>query len=828
MATNTSCGKPFKARVPRGAQHARTKLHSVTAEKLCPLCQAKDGCSVGDDGRVLCRGRTGEQPGYRCCGPAKGDPQWTLYVRYDADGARSEQTNGTGSKPVDWQARAEGYVKNLGAGRREALAKALGLPVTCLKALPLIGYVGDNDNGTWTFPEVDAKGNVIGISRRFPDGQKRTMSGSKRGLTLPAGWRDLPGPLVIVEGPSDVLAMCAAGKLSIGRSSNTGGVDHLAALLADWPADRPIIVAGENDRKAGPASDWPGKKGAILVASVLSKRLGRPVLYAMPPADHKDARAYLTDRAKEHCDWKKKPAVDVECWRLAGDEFVNVMRAGGDEAPVDDGAPGDDRTKFCNFREEHYTKSNGSLGANKIGVSGPQLADGLRKITDGWPKRVRQLLFVRDGDQPTYLEQVAGLFAWIGRQLPQDTDKNPLRWGEADEMVTRSEFFATLQQTGEVYDAVEQFPHHPPLSSHYYIHPPLAGGDGSALRSLLARFSPATDFDADLIESFFMTLVAGVPPGGRPAFLFTAEEGDENSGRGIGKTSVAEMGALLVGGHVAVTPADDMSEIKTRLLSPASRGRRVLLLDNVKTLRFGWDELEALVTTAIISGKQNYMGEGRIPNTFTIAITINGASLSKDMAGRCVIVELTRPTYSGTWAEDTRAFIESNRWAILGDLVAKLQAHALPLARHSRWGAWENLVLARLPRPAETQQVIEERQVAVDGDNEDAGLVRQAFVADLERRKHNPCTENVFFPSAVVANIVADATGEKRPVNRASAYLKTLGIKELRKTDRCTDRGWTWWGPQATSTETVTLNPVGNIASFDANAKPWVVNGASK
>jgi hypothetical protein len=446
--------------------------------------------------------------------------------------------------------------------------------------------------------------------------------------------------------------------------------------------------------------------------------------------------------------------------------------------------------------------------AQKVGLSGPKLADQARKLTGGWPKRVGSLLFVADGDQPAYLEESPALFAWLGRQLPQDGfEKNPLQWAEGEDKLPRSEFFATLQQTGDAYDAVEQYPHVPRLPRHYYLHPRLAGGDGSALASLLHRFHPATDFDADLIKAFFLTLVAGVPPGGRPAFLFTAAAGDDNAGRGIGKTSVAEMGAQLVGGHISVTPADPMTEVKKRLLSPDSRGLRVLLLDNVKSLKFSWDELEALITTSVISGRQLYVGEGRIPNRFVVTITLNGASLSKDMANRCVIVELVRPpTYCGKWTEETRAYIEESRWAIFGDLIAELRRPVPPLARHSRWGSWEDLVIARLPRPAETQQIIEQRQGEVDDDREEADLVRDAFINELLNRDHNPHTETILIPSATVAYIVNEALGEKRPINKASAYLKTLGIKELRKSDRSDARGWMWCGSQSKSAKAVPLN----------------------
>src|SRR5262249_20169306 len=152
------------------------------------------------------------------------------------------------------------------------------------------------------------------------------------------------------------------------------------------------------------------------------------------------------------------------------------------------------------------------------------------------------------------------------------------------------------------------------------------------------------------------------------------------------------------------------------LLSPEARGKRVLLIDNIKTLKFSWDALESLITAEVISGRQLYVGEGRLPNCFTVCLTLNGATLSKDMAQRTVIVKLGRPAYRATWREETSAYVEAHRWAILGDLVAALKAPAGPLARYSRWGSWEALVLARLPEPADAQRVIAERQDAVDED----------------------------------------------------------------------------------------------------------------
>ncbi len=102
-----------------------------------------------------------------------------------------------------------------------------------------------------------------------------------------------------------------------------------------------------------------------------------------------------------------------------------------------------------------------------------------------------------------------------------------------------------------------------------------------------------------------------------------------------------------MGGHVDVRPGEDIDRLMTRLLSPAALDRRVVLLDNVKTLKFSWADLEALITSDIISGRRLYAGEGRRPNSLLWCITLNRAGLSKDLAQRVVIIRLRRPHATG-------------------------------------------------------------------------------------------------------------------------------------------------------------------------------------
>src|SRR5262249_18372997 len=159
--------------------------------------------------------------------------------------------------------------------------------------------------------------------------------------------------------------------------------------------------------------------------------------------------------------------------------------------------------------------------------------------------------------------------------------------------------------------------------------------------------------DRDLLLAAAVTPFWGGPAGKRPVFLITTEdERDAQKGRGSGKSTTAMLLAAIPGGYLEALQSETVAELKTRLLSAEGIDKRTVLLDNLKTLRFSWAELEALVTTTTISGRRLYIGEGRRPNVLTWFVTINGVSLSKDMAHRSVIIKVKRPNYSATWQQD--------------------------------------------------------------------------------------------------------------------------------------------------------------------------------
>ena len=129
------------------------------------------------------------------------------------------------------------------------------------------------------------------MQRRYFDESlsKKRVYGSISGLTIPTGWRDMPGPIYLVEGESDVLALFTIGKCAIGRPSNSGGLHHLATLLEF--DSRQIIVLGERDERPG---TWPGDPRPF--AKALENKLGTTVIAKLHarPVQGRDTHAGST------------------------------------------------------------------------------------------------------------------------------------------------------------------------------------------------------------------------------------------------------------------------------------------------------------------------------------------------------------------------------------------------------------------------------------------------------------------------------------------------------------------------------------------------------
>lgn len=271
----------------------------------CPVCESTHGCSVGPDGLIFCRGKSGPIQGFRSLGQASGDPSWHLYRRTDdpvtggngASSARPALSLGAEKeKPKnpprrEWSLLCRDWASALTQRQREELATELGLPVWALDAIQWAGWNARGGNGgCWTFPLLDGNGEVIGAMRRWRSGQKGLAAGSQKGLIVVRDWEERGGPIYCPEGVSDTLACAALGLAALGRCDCTSGADQLAVMLAPHTG-REIVVLADDDYKRETHA-FPGRDGAIACAAQIARALGRPVSWAFPPPGFKDVRAW--------------------------------------------------------------------------------------------------------------------------------------------------------------------------------------------------------------------------------------------------------------------------------------------------------------------------------------------------------------------------------------------------------------------------------------------------------------------------------------------------------------------------------------------------------
>ena len=261
----------------------KTNWHRVTRANHCPICDHPDWCCVSEV-VALCMRTESDQPVesggwiHRLDSTVSHEferlPVQVSYKRTDDEMDRI------------WRPRAERWRYD---GRSEIgrLALVLGVSVISLRGMG-VGW----DGKAWTFPERNGAGLIVGVSRRFEDGSKRCAKGSHRGLTYFIGWKRGVGPVLVVEGGSDVAAGLTLGLAVVGRPSNVGGLKMLTELLRGY--DRKIVVLGERDKK--PDGRWPGMDGCKSIASGLAKRLRRGVVGRLLPDGAKDLRSWLNSR----------------------------------------------------------------------------------------------------------------------------------------------------------------------------------------------------------------------------------------------------------------------------------------------------------------------------------------------------------------------------------------------------------------------------------------------------------------------------------------------------------------------------------------------------
>jgi len=246
----------------------------VNKQNPCPVCERPDWCLIADDGKAAICARVSEGSKKKC-GDAGYLHLLTSNQKTDLRKVKKRVFKVIDKpKPeIDFSKLAKDYQDRLSGRQCRWLAVSLGITEKSLKRLR-VGF----DGKAFTFPMRDENLRIIGIRRRFGDGNKRALTGSRNGLFIPTGLAK-DKPLVITEGPTDCGAALDLGFEAIGRPNCDSKID----MTVQFARGRKVVIICDND--------VPGRDGAKKLAAELIKCCPA-VKIVCPPLGVKDLREW--------------------------------------------------------------------------------------------------------------------------------------------------------------------------------------------------------------------------------------------------------------------------------------------------------------------------------------------------------------------------------------------------------------------------------------------------------------------------------------------------------------------------------------------------------
>lgn len=260
--------------MPDGNAIDGRSMRRVKKHKRCPVCGKPDWCLYSPDGRAAICARISEGSVKRC-----GDAGWLHIFQSNEKLRRFAQNTipafegSGGNSAAAFEKLAGLFQKRLTDSHLQRLSSSIGVSADSLKRLGT-GF----DGRTYTFPMFNENRKIIGIRRRFLNGKKIAVKGSRNGLFVPEGLGH-SGKLIICEGPTDTAAALDLGFDAIGRPN----CDSRIEMTVKFAQGRSVTIIADNDT--------PGIEGA----KKLLKRLRfccPAVKIVVPPDGIKDLREW--------------------------------------------------------------------------------------------------------------------------------------------------------------------------------------------------------------------------------------------------------------------------------------------------------------------------------------------------------------------------------------------------------------------------------------------------------------------------------------------------------------------------------------------------------
>jgi len=243
----------------------------VSKKQPCPICKKTDWCSLSSDGRkVVC-------PRIRSNVYLKG-AGFLHKVEYNGvDPKEKVSIKRRSNMSINWKALSQLYEKKLSYDKGEQLSIELGVAMRYFPPWH-VGW----DSEAWTIPAYNGDREMVGIQRRFPDGEKLWVSRSKNGLFIPE-MKNIWGAIFITEGFSDGIAVSTLGARVIGRPNCQTGVGFIKRFIHINKNVREVVVVSDNDTVGVAGS---ARLMREISAQVTTSRV-------IVPEDYKDARKWI-------------------------------------------------------------------------------------------------------------------------------------------------------------------------------------------------------------------------------------------------------------------------------------------------------------------------------------------------------------------------------------------------------------------------------------------------------------------------------------------------------------------------------------------------------
>ena len=259
---------------------SRSKWNRVARDRRCPICDKPDWCMVATDGTAAICARVESER-------RSGDAGWLHRLTGDWK-PKSWRTIPKQASPVAKDVTGV-HLQCRSEFRTESacwLATDLGISTRTLEAFE-VGFHASKR--VFSFPMRRPNGGISGIRYRTFSGKKFSERGGREGLFFVPG--SFGKHLVIVEGPTDAMAIYDLGIQSvIGRSNCRGNTDQIVTLCRRLQLQSVLVI---------PDNDVPGVTGAVALRSSLM--LVCPAQLLQLPEGIKDVRACV--QRKEKADW---------------------------------------------------------------------------------------------------------------------------------------------------------------------------------------------------------------------------------------------------------------------------------------------------------------------------------------------------------------------------------------------------------------------------------------------------------------------------------------------------------------------------------------------